>query len=309
MSNPKALAHLTTEQRHPESTSIDSESAVEIVELMNREDVQVCEAVRKVKDSIARTIDQVTLCLRNHGRLIYLGAGTSGRLGVLDASECPPTFSTPPEWVVGIIAGGDRALRTAVEGAEDDRNGATDALKQMNCGPQDVVVGIASSGRTPYVLGGLEMARECGATTVGITCNAASPLEAHADWVIAPVVGPEIVSGSTRLKAGTATKMILNMITTGAMIRLGKTYGNLMVDLTATIEKLRQRSRMLVKTLTQQTEEEVERVLSLCDGEVKTAVVTIQSQLSPDEARQHLARCGGHLRRALNESRGRKGEA
>ncbi len=309
MSNPKALAHLTTEQRHPESTSIDSESAVEIVELMNREDVQVCEAVRKVKDSIARTIDQVTLCLRNHGRLIYLGAGTSGRLGVLDASECPPTFSTPPEWVVGIIAGGDRALRTAVEGAEDDRNGATDALKQMNCGPQDVVVGIASSGRTPYVLGGLEMARECGATTVGITCNAASPLEAHADWVIAPVVGPEIVSGSTRLKAGTATKMILNMITTGAMIRLGKTYGNLMVDLTATNEKLRQRSRMLVKTLTQQTEEEVERVLSLCDGEVKTAVVAIQSQLSPDEARQHLARCGGHLRRALNESRGRKGEA
>ena len=303
------MAHLTTEQRHPESTSIDSESAVEIVELMNREDVQVCEAVRKVKDSIARTIDQVTLCLRNHGRLIYLGAGTSGRLGVLDASECPPTFSTPPEWVVGIIAGGDRALRTAVEDAEDDRNGATDALKQMNCGPQDVVVGIASSGRTPYVLGGLEMARECGATTVGITCNAASPLEAHADWVIAPVVGPEIVSGSTRLKAGTATKMILNMITTGAMIRLGKTYGNLMVDLTATIEKLRQRSRMLVKTLTQQTEEEVERVLSLCDGEVKTAVVTIQSQLSPDEARQHLARCGGHLRRALNESRGRKGEA
>ena len=309
MNNPKALAHLTTEQRHPESTSIDSESAVEIVELMNREDVQVCEAVRKVKDSIARTIDQVTLCLRNHGRLIYLGAGTSGRLGVLDASECPPTFSTPPEWVVGIIAGGDRALRTAVEGAEDDRNGATDALKQMNCGPQDVVVGIASSGRTPYVLGGLEMARECGATTVGITCNAASPLEAHADWVIAPVVGPEIVSGSTRLKAGTATKMILNMITTGAMIRLGKTYGNLMVDLTATNEKLRQRSRMLVKTLTQQTEEEVERVLSLCDGEVKTAVVAIQSQLSPDEARQHLARCGGHLRRALNESRGRQGEA
>ena len=309
MSNPKALAHLTTEQRHPESTAIDSESAVEIVELMNREDVQVCEAVRKVKDSIARTIDQVTLCLRNHGRLIYLGAGTSGRLGVLDASECPPTFSTPPEWVVGIIAGGDRALRTAVEGAEDDRNGATDALKQMNCGPQDVVVGIASSGRTPYVLGGLEIARECGATTVGITCNASSPLEAHADWVIVPVVGPEIVSGSTRLKAGTATKMILNMITTGAMIRLGKTYGNLMVDLTATNEKLRQRSRMLVKTLTQQTEEEVERVLSLCDGEVKTAVVAIQSQLSPDEARQHLARCGGHLRRALNESRGRKGEA
>ena len=228
---------------------------------------------------------------------------------MLDASECPPTFSTPPEWVVGIIAGGDRALRTAVEGAEDDRNGATDALKQMNCGPQDVVVGIASSGRTPYVLGGLEMARECGATTVGITCNASSPLEAHADWIIAPVVGPEIVSGSTRLKAGTATKMILNMITTGAMIRLGKTYGNLMVDLTATNEKLRQRSRMLVKTLTQQTEEEVERVLSLCDGEVKTAVVAIQSQLSPDEARQHLARCGGHLRRALNESRGRKGEA
>ena len=309
MSNPKALAHLTTEQRHPESTSIDSESAVEIVELMNREDVQVCEAVRKVKDSIARTIDRVTLCLRNHGRLIYLGAGTSGRLGVLDASECPPTFSTPPEWVVGIIAGGDRALRTAVEGAEDDRNGATDALKQMNCGPQDVVVGIASSGRTPYVLGGLEMARECGATTVGITCNASSPLEAHADWVIAPVVGPEIVSGSTRLKAGTATKMILNMITTGAMIRLGKTYGNLMVDLTATNEKLRQRSRMLVKTLTQQTEEEVERVLSLCDGEVKTAVVAIRCQLSPDEARQHLARCGGHLRRALNESRGRKGGA
>ena len=211
--------------------------------------------------------------------------------------------------MVGIIAGGDRALRTAVEGAEDDWKGATNALKQMNCGPQDVVVGIASSGRTPYVLGGLEMARECGATTVGITCNASSPLEAHADWVIAPVVGPEIVSGSTRLKAGTATKMILNMITTGAMIRLGKTYGNLMVDLTATNEKLRQRSRMLVKTLTQQTEEEVERVLKLCDGEVKTAVVAIRSQLSPDEARQHLARCGGHLRRALNESRGRKGEA
>lgn len=304
MSKHRALDQLTTEQRHPSSMKIDTLPAIEIVQLMNQEDHRVCEAVEKEKAAIARTIECVADALRRGGRLIYLGAGTSGRLGVLDASECPPTFSTPPEWVVGLIAGGDQALRTAVEGAEDDRNGAKLPLQELNCGQGDVVIGIAASGRTPFVIGGLEWARQYGATTVGITCNSPSPLEDSADWVVAPVVGPEIISGSTRLKAGTATKMVLNMITTGAMIQLGKTYGNLMVDLTATNEKLKQRSHLLVKTITGLGAAEAERALRECDGEVKTAIVATQHQISPTEAREILGRCRGQLRQALDKELG-----
>ena len=304
MSKHQALEQLTTEQRHPNSTKIDTLPTIEIVELMNQEDYRICEAVEKEKEAISRTIECVAEALGQGGRLIYLGAGTSGRLGVLDASECPPTFSTPPEWVVGIIAGGDQALRTAVEGAEDDRNGAKIPLQELNCGHRDVVIGIASSGRTPFVIGGLEWARQCGVTTVGITCNSPSPLEESADWVIAPVVGPEIISGSTRLKAGTATKMVLNMITTGAMIRLGKTYGNLMVDLKATNEKLKQRSHGLVKTLTGVGDTEAEQALRESDGEVKTAVVATYHQISPTEAREILNRFRGQLRPALDEGQG-----
>jgi N-acetylmuramic acid 6-phosphate etherase len=304
MSKHRALEQLTTEQRHPDSMTIDTLPTIDIVQLMNQEDQRVCNAVEMEKDAIARTIERVADSLRQGGRLIYLGAGTSGRLGVLDASECPPTFSTPPDWIVGIIAGGDRALRSAVEGAEDDANGARLPLQELNCGNLDVVIGIASSGRTPFVLGGLQWARQQGATTVGITCNSMSPLEDCADWVIAPVVGPEIISGSTRLKAGTATKMVLNMITTGAMIRLGKTYGNLMVDLTATNEKLKQRSKLLVKTITGLDDAEAEGVLRQCDGEVKTAVVATHHQLSPDEARELLGRCRGQLRQALDGAAG-----
>src|SRR4051812_29378592 len=216
---------------------------------MNAEDEHVVAAVRAESAAIARAIDLAAERLQQGGRLIYVGAGTSGRLGVLDASECPPTFSTPPEMVVGLIAGGPAALTRAVEGAEDDpARGAAD-LERIGLGPGDLVVGIATSGRTPYVLGAVRYARSIGSATVGIACNRPSLLGPLVDLEIAPLVGPEIVAGSTRLKAGTATKMVLNMITTGAMIRIGKTLGDRMIDLQPTNEKLRLRSRRILREL------------------------------------------------------------
>ncbi|MDA1232559.1 MAG: N-acetylmuramic acid 6-phosphate etherase, partial [Planctomycetota bacterium] len=227
-----------TESRNAASTTIDCLSPLEIVRLMNVEDQQVVEAVAREELAIARAIDAIAERFSSGGRLIYVGAGTSGRLGVLDASECPPTFNTPPEMVVGLIAGGRDALTRAIEGAEDDAHAAMAELMQLRLSNRDAVMGIATSGRTPFVLGALEYAKSVGAFTIGLACNHGSALASVAELLITPVVGPEVITGSTRLKAGTATKLVLNMLTTGAMVRIGKTYGNLMVDLRASNEKL-----------------------------------------------------------------------
>ena len=291
----------STEARNTASGTIDSLSALQIVELMNSEDAMVAAAVRTQSASIAAAIDGVAEAFRNGGRLIYIGAGTSGRLGVLDASECPPTFSVPRSMVVGLIAGGPSALTSAIEGAEDRAEQGRADLENISLTARDIVMGIAASGRTPYVLGGLQFAREIGATTIGFACNDESALIPLSDIMIAPVVGPEVITGSTRLKAGTATKMVLNMLTTGAMVRIGKTFGNLMVDLTATNEKLRDRSQRIVSDLTGLSSEAAQKLLSECSHQVKTAIVVHHRKLTPEAAREQLKQCNGHLRNALQQ--------
>lgn len=293
------LGSLTTEAENPASQQIDSLSSLEIVRLMNAEDAHVATAVARQATRIAEAIDVITERLKKGGRLLYLGAGTSGRLGVLDASECPPTFNTPAELVVGVIAGGYDALHSAAEGIEDQPETGVEDLRARRLSANDVLVGIATSGRTPYVVGGLEYARQIGAATVGLACNAGCPLEAVSDVMITPVVGPEVITGSTRMKAGTATKMVLNMLTTGTMVRLGKTYGNLMVDLRATNTKLTARARRLAARLTGLSEADVEPHLRACDGELKTTVVAVRCGLTPDAARRALEQSGGQLRLAL----------
>jgi len=293
------MDHLTTEQNNPESVSIDQMDPIQIAMLMNREDLKVVAAVERVLPDIARAIEMVTERVQAGGRLIYIGAGTSGRLGVLDASECPPTFNTPPALVVGLIAGGHRALTNAIEGAEDNRQAGEEDLRGVELDAKDVVCGIATSGRTPYVLGGLAYARSLGAATLGVTCNEVSELSEVSDVLIAPVVGPEILSGSTRLKAGTATKMVLNMISTGTMIRIGKTYGNWMVDLRATNVKLKDRSIRIVSGITGLDRERAESLLARCDGEVKTAIVSQALGVDKIEAQRRLKVAGGRLRTAI----------
>ena len=296
---PRRMSRLTTEARNPASERIDTLSPLEIVRLMNAEDARVSEAVGRETERIAQAIEAIAQRLRAGGRLVYIGAGTSGRLGVLDASECPPTFSTPPEMVVGLIAGGHAALTRAIEGAEDHPERAVDDLKSIGLSQADMLVGIATSGRTPYVIGGLRYARQVGAFAIGLACNDGSALAGAADLMITPIVGPEVISGSTRLKAGTATKLVLNMLTTGAMVLLGKTYGNLMVDLKATNTKLVERTRRIVASLTGLSEEAAERKLAECDGELKTAVVAHGRGVSAAEARDLLRQAGGQLRGAL----------
>lgn len=295
------LATLTTESLNPESADVDRLHPVEIVRLINREDRKVIEAVARAELQIARTVEIVEEAFRAGGRLIYMGAGTSGRLGVLDASECPPTFSTPPELVVGLIAGGDQALRRAIEGAEDSTQGGADDLKRIEATYRDVVVGIATSGRTPYVIGGLTYAREIDATTIGVVCNEGSEIEPLCDVLICAVVGSEIVSGSTRLKAGTATKLILNSITTAAMIRFGKTYGNLMVDMRATNQKLIARSRRLVRLLTGLSEADASGLLDAAGGTVKVAIVMHHRSVDRTAAEELLHSAGGHLRKVIGD--------
>lgn len=296
-------AALATEAVNPASARIDQLDPVALVRLMNAEDARVASAVAAAESAIARGIQIVADRLAAGGRLIYMGAGTSGRLGVLDASECPPTFGTPPGLVIGLIAGGQTALTTAVEGAEDRPEEAIADLDRVAVTAADVVVGIATSGRTPYVLGGLAHARARGCTTIGLACTPEPELAGLADVLLILEVGPEIIAGSTRLKAGTATKMVLNMLTTGAMVRLGKTYGNLMVDLKATNSKLLVRTRRLVTQLAAVSEDEAERLLAACHGELKTAVVSHRRGVAPAEARRLLAAAGGQLRGALGEER------
>ncbi len=293
------LHQLTTESVNSASEKIDSLSALEIIQIIHQDDLQVAVAVGRVADSIAAAVERIAEAFRSGGRLIYIGAGTSGRLGVLDASECPPTFSTDPAMVVGVIAGGPTALTQAIEGAEDNPQAAVGDLQKLGLSSRDVLVGIASSGRTPYVIGGMQLARQLGATTVAVVCNSPSEMDAHADILIAPIVGPEIVSGSTRLKAGTATKMVLNMLTTAAMIRIGKTYGNLMVDLRASNSKLKIRAKRLVARLTGVDDDAADQLLEACRGEVKTAVVMHRRRVDAETARDLLQQAGGQLREVI----------
>lgn len=293
------LEKLTTEARNPASENLDRLSSQEIVELISSEDRRVADAVAEQAGPISEAIDVIAHRLSHGGRLIYIGAGTSGRLGVLDASECPPTFNVDPEQVIGIIAGGERAMFRAVEGAEDSAELAAEALREVELCSQDVVVGIATSGRTPYVVGALDYARSQGAYSIGVSCNRDAVIANRADLSIAPIVGPEVISGSTRMKAGTATKMVLNMLTSGAMVCMGKTYGNLMVDLQATNSKLAERANRIVSALTGIDHAEASELLRRCDGELKTAVVSKVHNESPETARKLLAAAKGHLRKAL----------
>lgn len=293
------LETLTTEAFRPELAEIDQLPTVEIARLMNGEDATVPAAVAARLPLIAAAIDDIAERMARGGRLIYAGAGTAGRLGVLDASECPPTFNTDPSEVVGLIAGGPGAMVTSVEGAEDSRELAARDLADLALTPEDTVVGVSASGRTPYAVGAVEHARKQGALTIGLSCNADSALAAAADHGIEVVVGPELLTGSTRLKAGTAQKLVLNMLSTITMIRLGKTYGNLMVDVRASNEKLRARSRRIVALATGATDEEIERALAATDGEVKNAILTIVGGVDGPTAARLLEESHGHLRAAL----------
>lgn len=289
------LDHLTTEARNPATMGLDGLSPLEMVKLINSEDAQVAEAVGREAESIARAVEVVSDRLRQGGRLVYTGAGTSGRLGVLDAAECPPTFNTDPRQVVGIIAGGRTALTTAVEGAEDSPELGASDLKEINLSDADVMVGIATSGRTPYVIGGIRYAREVGAFSIALSCNAAAEIIAIADLAITPIVGPEVLSGSTRLKAGTATKLVLNTITTASMVLLGKTYGNLMVDLRPTNSKLQARAIRIVRMATGVDAETAIDLLARCDGEVKVAIVAQLTGATPEEAIAKLQNASGRV--------------
>ncbi|MFJ4784331.1 N-acetylmuramic acid 6-phosphate etherase [Streptomyces sp. NPDC088794] len=293
------LESLTTEAFRPELAEIDQLPTLDIARLMNGEDTTVPTAVARRLPEIAAAIDAIAERMARGGRLIYAGAGTAGRLGVLDASECPPTFNTDPDEVVGLIAGGPEAMVTSVEGAEDSAEFARADLDALSLTPADTVVGISASGRTPYAIAAVEHARGLGALTVGLSCNARSALGAAAEHGIEVVVGPELVTGSTRLKAGTAQKLVLNMLSTITMIRLGKTYGNLMVDVRASNEKLRARSRRIVALATGAGDEEIERALAATDGEVKNAILTLLAGVDGPTAARLLEESGGHLRAAL----------
>ncbi|MGW2701067.1 N-acetylmuramic acid 6-phosphate etherase [Streptomyces sp. NPDC001340] len=293
------LESLTTEAFRPELAEIDRLPTLDIARLMNREDTGVPDAVGARLPQIAAAVDAVSERMDRGGRLIYAGAGTAGRLGVLDASECPPTFNTDPAQVVGLIAGGPEALVTSIEGAEDSKELARSDLDALKVGADDTVVGISASGRTPYAIGAVEHARALGALTIGLACNEHSALAAAAEHGIEVVVGPELITGSTRLKAGTAQKLVLNMLSTITMIRLGKTYGNLMVDVRASNDKLRARSRRIVALATGASAEEVEKALTESGGEVKNAVLTILAGVDGPTAARLLEESGGHLRAAL----------
>jgi len=291
-----------TEQRNPRTERIDVASPQEIVDLINAEDALVAPAVHRVRDALARAIELVVAAFEKGGRLIYVGAGTSGRLGVLDAAECPPTFGTPPEMVVGVIAGGYSALVRSAEGVEDDVNAAAAAMDNAHVTPQDIVIGIAASGTTPFVCAALTRAQTLGATTGLVTCSMPSKLLAETcDVVIVPKVGPEVLTGSTRMKAGTATKLVLNTITTGAMIRLGKLYGNFMVDLMAWSEKLKDRGERIVMECAAVDRMQARAAIDAAGGSVKLAIVMVRAGVTVDQARQQLARAGGSVRRAVGD--------
>ncbi|WP_030727646.1 N-acetylmuramic acid 6-phosphate etherase [Streptomyces sp. NRRL S-237] len=293
------LETLTTEAFRQDLAEIDRLPTLDIARTMNAEDATVPAAVAAQLPHIAAAVDAIAERMARGGRLVYAGAGTAGRMGVLDASECPPTFNTDPADVVGLIAGGPSAMVKAVEGAEDSKELAAEDLTALEIGPLDTVVGISASGRTPYAIGAVEFARTRGALTVGLSCNTGSALAAAADHGIEVVVGPELLTGSTRLKAGTAQKLVLNLISTITMIRLGKTYGNLMVDMRSSNEKLRARARRIVALATGAPDEEIEAALTATGGEVKNAVLVVLGGVDGPTAAELLAASRGHLRAAL----------
>jgi N-acetylmuramic acid 6-phosphate etherase len=295
---PSSLADLSTEARNPASERLDDLSTLDVLQLMHAADREAVAAVERELPRIAAAIDAIASRLEAGGRLFYQGAGTSGRLGVLDASECPPTYNTPPELVQGIIAGGDAALRRSIERAEDDPAQGAGDLTQHGFSGGDALVGIAASGRTPYVLGGLQLARRLGALTIGLTCVPGSPIAEAAEIAITPDTGAEIVTGSTRMKAGTATKLVLNMISTAVLVRLGYVYGNLMVNVQPTNSKLADRAARIVSTITGLDAARAQELLAQA-GSVKTAVVMHRLGLSRAEADQRLAAVHGRLRDAL----------
>lgn len=294
------LGSLVSETRNPQTMDLDCLSTLEMVERFNQQDALVAGAVEKTLPEVARAVDAASDSLKAGGRLIYMGAGTSGRLGVLDASECPPTFGVPHGLVIGLIAGGPGALLKAVEGAEDNQQLGEDDLKALNLTVNDMVVGLAASGRTPYVIGGLRYARNFGCRTAAISCNPGSAIAQEAEIAISPVVGPEALTGSTRLKSGTAQKLVLNMISTGAMVKLGKVYQNLMVDMKATNIKLVDRACRIVVEATGATREEAEQALKQTDYEVKPAILMILTGVDAPTAQARLADSRGYLRPALN---------
>ncbi|WP_225834020.1 N-acetylmuramic acid 6-phosphate etherase [Streptomyces sp. NK08204] len=293
------LASLTTEAFRPELAEIDRLPTLDIARLMNAEDTSVPAAVAARLPQIAAAIDAVAARMAHGGRLVYAGAGTAGRLGVLDASECPPTFNTRPTQVIGLIAGGPDAVVSSVEGAEDSPELAREDLDGLELTADDTVVGVSASGRTPYAIGAVRHARAVGALTIGLACNEGSALASAAEHGIEVVVGPELLTGSTRLKAGTAQKLVLNMLSTITMIRLGKTYGNLMVDVRASNAKLRARSRRIVALATGAGDDEIERALTESGGEVKNAILTILADVDGPTAARLLEESDGHLRAAL----------
>lgn len=299
------LSELTTEQRNPRSRDLDLMEPLQIARLMNDEDERVVRAVRQVLPQVAEAIELATTSLEAGGRIIYVGAGTSGRLGVLDAAECPPTFGVSSDVVVGVIAGGGQAILQAVEGAEDSTTQCREDLVALGLSRRDTVVGLAASGRTPYVLHGLRYARSVGCKTVAIACVEHSAIGMEADVAIEPVTGPEVLTGSTRLKAGTAQKMILNMISTGSMVGWGKAYHNLMVDVCPTNEKLRERARRIVVDATGCTREQAAQALEDAGGETKTAIVALLLGLSADGARRSLEAAHGKVRVALDQQKTR----
>lgn len=297
------LSNMVTEERNSTSENIDQLSTLEMVKVINQEDQKVALAVEQELSNIANAVDVISQAFVNGGRLIYCGAGTSGRLGILDASECPPTYGTDPNLVIGLIAGGHPAILKAVENAEDSRELGVADLKNIQFNQNDVLVGIAASGRTPYVIAAMEYAKSLGATVVSVSCNPQSRMVSLADIAITPVVGPEVVTGSSRMKAGTAQKLVLNMLTTGSMIKIGKVYGNLMVDVEATNAKLVERQKHIVMQATECSREEAEQALALANHHCKTAIVMILTGMTAEQAQHTLTQHKGFIRAVIANQR------
>lgn len=295
------LNRLVTEKANNNSKDIDEKKTLDILKVINNEDKSIAYAVEKQLPNIADAVDAIVKALDNGGRLIYVGAGTSGRLGVLDASECPPTFNTPKDKIVGIIAGGDRALRNAMEGVEDKPQEGAKDIANIDFSSKDVLVGIAASGRTPYVIGALKYANDKGAKTISVTCNEDAEMSKYADIPIEAVVGPEVVTGSTRMKAGTAQKMILNMLTTATMINLGKTFKNYMIDVKPQNEKLKHRAINMLVELTDISYDSAEELLKLTSWNVKEALVIAKTNLTHDKAIDLLQENSGRVYLAINQ--------
>jgi N-acetylmuramic acid 6-phosphate etherase len=295
------ITKLNTEQQNPKTMNIDLMSTEEIITVINQEDTLVPNVLARQVPNISVVVDKIVAAFKQGGRLIYVGAGTSGRLGIIDASECPPTYGTDPGMVVGIIAGGKEAMTEAIEGVEDDKQQGQTDMEEISLTAKDIVVGIAASGRTPYTIGALEYAKQLGAVTVSVVCSKDSEMEKVSDYTIAAVVGPEVITGSTRMKAGTAQKLILNMLSTASMIKMGKVYGNLMVDVQMTNEKLHNRAVNIVKMATGASDEEAQAAIKEQNYHTKAAILQIITGLKGIEAKELLDKHDGYLREAISE--------